>query len=186
MNKGLEVIEAHFLFDTDYDNIEVVVHPQSIIHSMVEYKDASVIAQLGSPDMRLPIQYALNYPERKGMIANPVNFYELGTLTFEKPDLETFKCLRLAYEAGKIGGLAPTILNGANEEAVALLLEEKIKFLQIAEIIEECMNVFKEHYYDELTLDNIIELDKKVKEYIRNKWELGVELSVYYNGNIRL
>ena len=175
MNKGLEVIEAHFLFDCDYDNIEVIVHPQSIIHSMVEYKDASVIAQLGSPDMRLPIQYALNYPERKAMIANPVNFYELGALTFEKPDLETFKCLRFAYEAGKSGGLAPTILNGANEEAVALLLKEKIKFLQIAEIIEECMNVFKENYYDELTLDNIIELDKKVREYIRMKWELGVK-----------
>ena len=175
MNKGLEVIEAHFLFDCDYDNIEVIVHPQSIIHSMVEYKDASVIAQLGSPDMRLPIQYALNYPERKGMIAKPVNFYELGALTFEKPDLETFKCLRFAYEAGKIGGLAPTILNGAYEEAVALLLKEKIKFLQIAEIIEECMSVFKENYYDELTLDNIIELDKKVREYIRTKWELGVK-----------
>ena len=175
MNKGLEVIEAHFLFDCDYDNIEVIVHPQSIIHSMVEYKDASVIAQLGSPDMRLPIQYALNYPERKGMIAKPVNFYELGALTFEKPDLETFKCLRFAYEAGKIGGLAPTILNGANEEAVDLLLKEKIKFLQIAEIIEECMSVFKENYYDELTLDNIIELDKKVREYIRAKWELGVK-----------
>lgn len=175
MNKGLEVIEAHFLFDCDYDNIVVIVHPQSIIHSMVEYKDASVIAQLGSPDMRLPIQYALNYPERKGMIAKPVNFYELGALTFEKPDLETFKCLRFAYEAGKIGGLAPTILNGANEEAVALLLKEKIKFLQIAEIIEECMSVFKENYYDELTLDNIIELDKKVREYIRTKWELGVK-----------
>jgi len=175
MNKGLEVIEAHFLFDCDYDNIEVIVHPQSIIHSMVEYKDASVIAQLGSPDMRLPIQYALNYPERKDMIAKPVNFYELGALTFEKPDLETFKCLRFAYEAGKIGGLAPTVLNGANEEAVALLLKEKIKFLQIAEIIEECMSVFKENYYDELTLDNIIELDKKVREYIRTKWELGVK-----------
>ena len=157
MNKGLEVIEAHFLFDTDYDNIEVVVHPQSIIHSMVEYKDASIIAQMGTPDMRLPIQYAV------------------GSLTFEKPDLDTFKCLKFAYDAGKIGGLAPTILNGANEEAVALLLEEKIKFLQIAEIIEECMNVFKENYYDELTLENIVELDKKVRKYIRNKWELGVK-----------
>ena len=175
MNKGLEVIEAHFLFDTDYDNIEVVVHPQSIIHSMVEYKDASIIAQMGTPDMRLPIQYALNYPERKGMIAKPLNFYEVGSLTFEKPDLDTFKCLKFAYDAGKIGGLAPTILNGANEEAVALLLEEKIKFLQIAEIIEECMNVFKENYYDELTLENIVELDKKVREYIRSKWELGVK-----------
>lgn len=175
MNKGLEVIEAHFLFDCDYDNIEVVVHPQSIIHSMVEFKDASIIAQLGSPDMRLPIQYALNYPERKEVIAKPLNIFEVGALTFENPDLDTFKCLKFAYEAGKIGGLAPTILNGANEEAVALLLEEKIKFIQIAEIIEECMKVFKENYYDELTLDNIIELDKKVREYIRNKWELGVK-----------
>ena len=175
MNKGLEVIEAHFLFDTDYDNIEVVVHPQSIIHSMVEYKDASIIAQMGTPDMRLPIQYALNYPERKGMIAKPLNFYEVGSLTFEKPDLDTFKCLKFTYDPVKIGGLAPTILNGANEEAVALLLEEKIKFLQIAEIIEECMNVFKENYYDELTLENIVELDKKVRKYIRNKWELGVK-----------
>ena len=174
MNKGLEVIEAHFLFDKDYDNIEVVVHPQSIIHSMVEYKDASIIAQMGTPDMRLPIQYALNYPERKEMIAKPLNFYEVGSLTFEKPDLETFKCLKFAYEAGRIGGLAPTILNGANEEAVALLLEEKIKFLQISEIIEECMIVFKDNYYDELTLENIVELDEKVKKYIREKWALGV------------
>ena len=174
MNKGLEVIEAHFLFDTSYDNIEVVVHPQSIIHSMGEYKDASVIAQLGSPDMRLPIQYALNYPERKGMIAQPINFYEISQLTFEKPDMDTFKCLKLAYKAGKIGGLAPTVLNGANEEAVALLLEEKIKFLQIAEIIEECMKVFEKQYSNELTLENIINLDKSVREYIRSKWELGV------------
>ena len=174
MNKGLEVIEAHFLFDKDYDNIEVVVHPQSIIHSMVEYKDASIIAQMGTPDMRLPIQYALNYPERKEMIAKPLNFYEVGSLTFEKPDLETFKCLKFAYEAGRIGGLAPTILNGANEEAVALLLEKKIKFLQISEIIEECMIVFKDNYYDELTLENIVELDEKVKKYIREKWALGV------------
>lgn len=170
MNKGLEVIEAHFLFDCDYDNIEVVVHPQSIIHSMVEYKDASIIAQLGSPDMRLPIQYALNYPERKERIANPISFYDIATLTFEKPDLETFKCLELAYKAGKEGGLATTILNGANEEAVALLLEEKIKFLQVAEIIEESLEYFKDEKSKELTLENIIELDKNVREYIRNKW----------------
>lgn len=170
MNKGLEVIEAHFLFDCDYDNIEVVVHPQSIIHSMVEYKDASIIAQLGSPDMRLPIQYALNYPERKERIANPISFYDIATLTFEKPDLETFKCLELAYKAGKEGGLATTILNGANEEAVALLLDEKIKFLQIAEIIDESLEHFKNEKNKELTLDNIIELDKNVREYIRNKW----------------
>ena len=170
MNKGLEVIEAHFLFDCDYDNIEVVVHPQSIIHSMVEYKDASIIAQLGSPDMRLPIQYALNYPERIERIAKPISFYEIATLTFEKPDLHTFKCLELAYKAGKEGGLATTILNGANEEAVALLLEEKIKFLQIAEIIEESLEHFKDEKNNELTLDNIIDLDCRVRKYIRNKW----------------
>ena len=170
MNKGLEVIEAHFLFDCDYDNIEVVVHPQSIIHSMVEYKDASIIAQLGSPDMRLPIQYALNYPERIERIAKPISFYEIATLTFEKPDLHTFKCLELAYKAGKEGGLATTILNGANEEAVALLLEEKIKFLQIAEIIEESLEHFKDEKNNKLTLDNIIDLDCRVRKYIRNKW----------------
>lgn len=170
MNKGLEVIEAHFLFNCDYDNIEVVVHPQSIIHSMVEYKDASIIAQLGSADMRLPIQYAINYPERKAEIANPISFYEIGTLTFEKPDFETFKCLDLAFKAGKKGGLMPTILNGANEEAVALLLEEKIQFLQIGEIIEKCMEHFKDEATKELNLNNILELDEKVREYIKSIW----------------
>ena len=170
MNKGLEVIEAHYLFDCDYDNIEVVVHPQSIIHSMVEYNDASIIAQLGSPDMRLPIQYALNYPDRVERIAKPIDFYEIAKLTFEKPDMDTFKCLDLAYKAGKEGGLATTILNGANEEAVALLLEEKIKFLQIAEIIEESLEYFKEEKSNELTLENIIDLDCRVRQYIRNKW----------------
>ncbi|MBB6715095.1 1-deoxy-D-xylulose-5-phosphate reductoisomerase [Clostridium gasigenes] len=168
MNKGLEVIEAHFLFNCDYDNIEVVVHPQSIIHSMVEYKDASIIAQLGSADMRLPIQYAINYPKRKVEIANSINFYEVGSLTFERPDFENFKCLKLAFKAGRKGGLTPTVLNGANEEAVALLLEEKIQFLQVAEIIEECMEYFKEDATKELNLNNILELDEKVRKYIRS------------------
>ncbi|MGL5381266.1 1-deoxy-D-xylulose-5-phosphate reductoisomerase [Clostridium sp.] len=170
MNKGLEVIEAHFLFDCPYENIEVVVHPQSIIHSMVEYKDASIIAQMGSPDMRLPIQYAINKKERKEQIASPISFYEISELTFEKPDMDTFRCLRLAYEAGKEGGLSPTILNGANEEAVALLLEEKIKFIEIPEIIEESLKEFEGEKSKEITLDNIIELDKKVREYIRGRW----------------
>lgn len=170
MNKGLEVIEAHFLFNCDYDNIEVVVHPQSIIHSMVEYKDASVIAQLGSADMRLPIQYAINYPERKAEVATPISFYEVGALTFERPDFNTFKCLQLAFKAGKAGGLATTVLNGANEEAVALLLEEKIKFLQVGEIIEECMEYFKEDSTEELNLNNILELDEKVRKYIRSRY----------------
>ncbi|MDU7362723.1 1-deoxy-D-xylulose-5-phosphate reductoisomerase [Clostridium sp.] len=170
MNKGLEVIEAHFLFNCSYENIEVVVHPQSIIHSMVEYNDASVIAQLGSTDMKLPIQYAINKKERKHAIAERLNFYEIGALTFEKPDLETFKCLKLAYKVGREGGLAPCILNGANEEAVELLLEEKIKFLQVAEIIEEALEYFKEEKSKEVTLENVIELDKKVREYIRARW----------------
>ena len=170
MNKGLEVIEAHFLFNCDYDNIEVVVHPQSIIHSMVEYKDASIIAQLGSADMRLPIQYAINYPERKAEIAKPISFYEIGELTFEKPDFGTFRCLALAFKAGKEGGLMPTVLNGANEEAVALLLEEKIQFVQVAEIIENCMEYFKEDARKELDLNNILELDEKVRKYIRSIW----------------
>lgn len=170
MNKGLEVIESHFLFDCDYDNIEVIVHPQSIIHSMVEYKDGSIIAQLGAPDMRLPIQYALNYPERKERVSNSLSFSEISALTFEKPDLHTFKCLSLAYKVGKEGGLAPTILNGANEALVQLFLDEKIKFLEIAEIIEETLNYFEEEKHKEMTLDNIIKLDKKVRDYIRTKW----------------
>lgn len=170
MNKGLEVIEAHFLFDCDYENIEVIVHPQSIIHSMVEYNDASIIAQLGAPDMRLPIQYALNYPERKDSVSKKLSFSEISTLTFEKPDLDTFNCLNLAYKVGKEGGLAPTILNGANEEAVQLLLEEKIKFLQIGEIIEETLEYFKEEKRINFTLENIINLDEKVRKYIRSRW----------------
>ena len=120
MNKGLEVIEAHWLFNCDYDNIQVVVHPQSIIHSMVEYTDGAIIAELGSADMRLPIQYALNYTERKKEVAKSIDFYEISKLTFEKPDMDTFKCLKIAYEVGKRGGLLPTVLNGANEVAVQL------------------------------------------------------------------
>ncbi|MGL5416669.1 MAG: 1-deoxy-D-xylulose-5-phosphate reductoisomerase [Clostridium sp.] len=170
MNKGLEVIEAHFLFNCDYDNIKVVVHPQSMIHSMIEYKDNSVIAQIGSPDMRLPIQYALNYPERKEEIAKAIDFYEMCSLTFEKPDMETFKCLKLAFEAGKRGGLMPTILNGANEEAVSLFLEEKIKFLEIGDIIEKAIEAYKERIDEDLTVENIINLDREVKEYVRNSF----------------
>jgi 1-deoxy-D-xylulose-5-phosphate reductoisomerase len=170
MNKGLEVIEAHFLFDCPYEKIEVVVHPQSIIHSMVEYNDASIIAQLGSTDMRLPIQYAINKKERKNPIAKKLNFYEIGELTFEKPDMETFKCLKLAYNTGKDGGLAPCILNSANEEAVALLLEEKIKFFEIPNIIEDTLEHFKDEKTMEITLDNILEIDKKVREYVRYIW----------------
>lgn len=169
MNKGLEVIEAHWLFDCDYNNIQVLVHPQSIIHSMVEYKDASIIAQIGAPDMRLPIQYALNYPKRKERVANEIDFYEISNLTFDKPDMDTFKCLKLAFYAGKRGGLMPTILNGANEVAVSLFLDKKIKFLDIADIIEDTMKTFEDKMEKEVTIDNIIEVDDEVRKYVLEK-----------------
>ena len=167
MNKGLEVIEAHWLFDCDYDNIQVLVHPQSIIHSMVEYTDGSIIAQLGAQDMRLPIQYALNYEERKDLIADTIDFYEINKLTFEKPDMDTFKALKLAFKAGKIGGLMPTFLNGANEAAVELFLNKKIEFLDIADYIERAMEAFKEEGCKEVSLEKVIDLDKRVKKYVR-------------------
>ncbi len=169
MNKGLEVIEAHWLFNCDYDNIQVLVHPQSIIHSMVEYKDGSIIAQIGAPDMRLPIQYALNYPERKEQVANGIDFYEIAKLTFEKPDIDTFKCLSLAFKAGKMGGIMPTVLNAANEVAVSLFLNKKIKFLSIADIIEDAMNKFEKEMSTELTIENVIDIDKRVREYVLKK-----------------
>lgn len=169
MNKGLEVIEAHFLFNCSYDDIQVLVHPESIIHSMVEYKDSSIIAQLGAPDMRLPIQYALNYPCRQGKIANSIDFYEISQLNFEKPDIDVFRCLKLAFIAGNRGGIMPTILNAANEVAVDLFLNKKIKFLEIANIIEDAMLNFEEYMDRELTIDNIINIDNKVREYVINK-----------------
>ncbi|QBD84829.1 1-deoxy-D-xylulose-5-phosphate reductoisomerase [Clostridium tetani] len=168
MNKGLEVIEAHFLFDVDYEDIEVVVHPESIIHSMVEYKDGSVIAQLASPDMKLPIQYALNYPIRKDRLIEKLNLFEIEKLTFYKPDLKTFKCLDLAYRAGKIGGMMPTILNSSNEYAVELFLNKKIGFLEIPKIIEECMKKF--YTKEEQSVEKIIHMDKIIGEYIREKY----------------
>jgi len=164
INKGLEVIEAHWLFDMNYDNIKVIVHPESIIHSMVEYVDGSVIAQLSNPDMKLPIQYALNYPERKSSVIKSLDFFELKKITFEKPDLDTFKCLKLAYEAGRAGGTMPAILNSANEASVELFLNEKINFLEISEIIEKCMLKFS--YKNTYDIEEIISLDQEVKRYI--------------------
>ena len=140
VNKGLEVMEAGWLFDVDYDQIQVVVHPQSIIHSMVEYVDGAVIAQLGLPDMKLPIQYALFYPDRLPMNTAGIDFFQLGQISFERPDLETFQGLKLAYDAFKIGGSMPTVFNAANEKAVSLFLHEKIRFLDIADIIAETMS----------------------------------------------
>lgn len=169
MNKGLEVIEAKWLFDVDYNQIKVVVHPQSVVHSGVEYVDGSVIAQMGTPDMRLPIQYALNYPNREDQIAESLDFYKMGQLNFEEPDIETFKCLKLAFKAGEIGKLMPTILNGANEACVDLFLNKSIGFLQIGDIIEEAMNRFD--YDQELTLENIIRLDNEVRDYIYKSYK---------------
>ena len=143
VNKGLEVMEAKWLFDVDLDRIQVVVHPQSIIHSMVEYVDGGIIAQLGTPDMKLPIQYALFYPDRRPMKGKRVDFYELGTITFEKPDMETFTGLKLALRAASTGGSLPTVFNAANEKAVSLFLNRKIKFLEIPELIEMCMDAHK-------------------------------------------
>ena len=139
VNKGLEVIEAYWLYGVDYDKIKVVVHPQSIIHSMVEFCDGSVIAQIAEPDMRLPIQYALTFPRRLPSPINRLNFWQMKNLTFEEPDLKTFRGLKLAYEAGKIGGTMPCVFNAANEVAVNAFLRGQIKFLQIYDVIENAM-----------------------------------------------
>lgn len=167
MNKGLEVIEAKWLFDVDYDQIEVLVHPESIIHSMVEFVDNSIIAQLGAPDMRLPIQYALNYPHRKSPIAKPLNLLELSKLTFEAPDRETFRALDLAYTAGKRGGLQTAVMNSANEEAVALFLENQINYTEIVEVVELAMDAYRN--LGEISLEKVISAHDEVKMFVRNK-----------------
>ena len=168
VNKGLEVIEAKWLFDVSLDQIEVVVHPQSIIHSMVEYVDGAIIAQLGTPDMKLPIQYALYYPERRFLPGDRLDFAALSKLTFEKPDMETFYGLRLAFEAGKEGGSLPTVFNAANELAVSKFLERKIKYLEIPEIIEHCMQAHKT--IADPSVDEILQTEKEVYEQIESRW----------------
>lgn len=170
MNKGLEVIEAKWLFDVKPDNIQVVVHPESTVHSAIEYIDNSIIAQLSTTDMKLPIQYALNYPNRYSAVISELDLFEIGKLTFEKPDFETFKCLSFAYEAIKLGGNTPTILNSANEAAVQLFLEKKITFLQIEEIIENALNTVERKY--NLTVDKILETEIKVNELISKKYKI--------------
>lgn len=166
MNKGLEVIEAKWLFDVDYDDIEVYVHPESIIHSMVEFCDNSVIAQLGTPDMTLPIQYALNYPERHEAVAGRLDLFKAGRLTFEKPDRETFEALDMAYEAGRAGGIMTAVLNSANEEAVELFLKDRIGYLDITRIIGECLRRFDQRV--EPSIGNILEADREVRDYARS------------------
>ena len=168
VNKGLEVIEAKWLFDVSLDQIEVVVHPQSIIHSMVEYVDGAIIAQLGTPDMKLPIQYALYYPERRFLPGDRLDFAALSKLTFEKPDMETFYGLRLAFEAGKEGGSLPTVFNAANELAVSKFLERKIKYLEIPEIIEHCMQSHKT--ISDPFVDEILQTEQEVYEQIESRW----------------
>ncbi len=162
VNKGLEVIEAKWLYGVDYDKIQVVVHPQSIIHSMVEFCDGSIIAQLAAPDMRLPIQYALTYPKRFPAPIKKLNFWEISSLTFEKPDVETFKGLKFSYTAGKIGGTMPCVFNAANEIAVAAFLQGRIKFLQIYDVIENAMS--KRAVVKNPSLEILIEEDAAARE----------------------
>ena len=167
VNKGLEVIEAKWLFGVSVDQVEVVVQPQSIIHSMVEYADGAIIAELGTPDMKLPIQYALYYPERRYLPGKRLDFSLLSQITFEKPDLETFYGLKLAFEAGRKGGSLPTVLNAANEAAVAMFLERKIKYLQIPEMIRCCME--RHHNIADPTVEQILETEQETYAYIAGR-----------------
>ena len=167
VNKGLEVIEAKWLFDVNVDQIQVVVQPQSVIHSMVEYEDGAVMAQLGTPDMKLPIQYALYYPERRYLPGDRLDFWEMGKLDFEKPDMETFYGLKLAYKAGREGGSLPTVLNAANELAVSKFLKREVKYLEIMEIIEDCMNAHKN--IANPSLEQILQTEAETYERIESR-----------------
>ena len=167
VNKGLEVMEAKWLFGVDLDRIQVVVHPQSIIHSAVQFADGAIIAQMGTPDMKLPIQYALFYPDRRPMQGKRVDFFELGSITFEKPDTDTFAGLSLAYRAATLGGSMPTVYNAANEKAVALFLERKIGYLQISELIGEAMEHHKTIQNPDV--DEILAAEAETYEYIAGR-----------------
>lgn len=164
VNKGLEVIEAKWLFDVELDKIQVIVHPQSIIHSMVQFEDGGIMAQLGTPDMKLPIQYALFYPKRMPMKGKRVDFYDLASMTFERPDQETFQGLALAYQAAKTGGSLPTVYNAANERAVSLFLQEKISYLGITELIAGTMEHHK--VISMPSLEEILAAEQESYEYI--------------------
>lgn len=168
VNKGLEVIEAKWLFDINYDQIQVVVQPQSIIHSMVQFSDGAVMAQLGTPDMKLPIQYALCYPERRQLSGERLNFWEIENISFMKPDTETFRGLSLAYEAGRCGGSMPTVFNAANEKAVDMFLEKQIGYLDITDSIEEMM---KQHQVlRNPSVEDILAIEKDVYQKMDQKW----------------
>jgi 1-deoxy-D-xylulose-5-phosphate reductoisomerase len=166
MNKGLEVIEAHFLFGLDYDRIDIVIHPQSIVHSLVELQDTSVLAQLGWADMRLPLLYALSYPERIHTDWKPLNLAEIATLTFGEPDCVKYPCMQLAYAAGRAGGSMPAVLNAANEQAVALFLDEKIGFLDIPKLIELTCDRHTPDNHSNPTLDDIIAADTWARQMV--------------------
>jgi 1-deoxy-D-xylulose-5-phosphate reductoisomerase len=161
-NKGLEVIEAHWLFSMPYDRIDVMIHPESIVHSMVEFEDTSVLAQLGNPDMRVPIQYALTYPERRPSPASPLDLLARGALHFRPMDFARYPCLRMAYEAGRAGGIMPAVYNAANEAAVARFLRREIPFLAIEEIIEEMLS--RDWPSGEPDLETILDTDRKVRK----------------------
>lgn len=165
MNKGLEVIEAHHLFDTAYDDIEVVIHPQSIIHSAVEFVDGSVISQMGLPSMHIPIQYAISPDRIEGIKTGSFDFVKAGTLTFEAPDLEKFPCLKIAYEVGKQGGTCPSVMNGANEEAVMAFLDRKIKLVDIVRLTESALSAHKK--IQNPTLSDVIEADLEAREFVK-------------------
>ena len=167
INKGLEVIEAKWLFDVDVDQVQVVVQPQSIIHSMVEYIDGAIMAELGIPDMKLPIQYALYYPERRYLPGERLDFWSLGKIDFEKPDMKTFYGLTLAYEAGRKGGSLPTVFNAANELAVSKFLNREIKYLEIMEIVEDCMRAHQN--IEHPTLEQILDTEKATYERIESR-----------------
>ena len=167
VNKGLEVMEAKWLFDVTLDQIQVVVHPQSVIHSAVEYQDGAVIAQLGTPDMRLPIQYALYYPERRNLSGRRLDLFEIADLTFEKPDTDTFRGLALAYQAMEKGGNIPTVYNAANEKAVSLFLDRKISYPEITELIEACME--NAEFIDHPDVDEILGTEAAAYEFIEKR-----------------
>lgn len=168
VNKGLEVMEAKWLFDVDYDDIEVLIHPESVVHSMIECTDTAVIGQLGTPDMRLPIQYALTYPHRIPLMnSKRLSLSDIGTLHFYKPDIERFKALPLAYRAGREGGSMPCVFNGANEEANQLFRDGKIKFLEIVDLIEDAMNAHT--VVENPTLDELIKIDADARAFVRKR-----------------
>ena len=168
VNKGLEVMEAKWLFGMDLNQIQVVVQPQSVIHSMVQFTDGSIIAQLGTPDMRLPIQYALYGGTRKYLDGERLDFAKLGSITFENPDMETFKGLPLAMEAARVGGSMPTVFNAANEKAVALFLQRKIRFLDIYTIIEDAME--RHEVVSNPTVEEILRIEQEIYERIESRW----------------